>query len=743
MSQVPTQTPMMPPQGPQTGGPPRFTPVDPLRLMRKYRLLLVAAAVFGVLAGGGLYVLLREYAPSYAATARIRVQPELTRPYEIGGPDLPREDEFLRLKRTQAAYIMSTENIEDAVNRVKDSAWFSQFPTIGDAMSALEEMLQVSLGDSELMEIKVTAGSPGIAKDLARAVRAAHVERMSRFAQQNRSEITRLYVDRRGDIEERIASVRNQMNEIMDRTQYNDTAANVEEIEMRFRELIAQRLELERELKTARRQLESLRRSLAQGQLEPTPSDLAEVNQSPVLAQLNQRILGLKEELRVRRQQFGDSHRTVKDLERRLEAVEIEHDAELQDRLQRLQDLKLSSAESTVSMIEASFQDTTQRLDEVRRERRELGTNMREYEQYQARLERLEDRLARMNELLTSMEIVRSHPSAVQVVSVGLVETPDAPVFPKAQTIIPGITFLMLAGVGGLLFLREMLDTRVKTPACAKLLPECETLGVIPEAQDDPDRVRSFDLVVAQNPTGLLAENFRQLRTEVVQRMQRHRFKTLMIVGCQPGGGVSAITANLAASIALNERRVLVVDANFRRPAQHETFSVDREPGLVDVLAGRTPVDQAIRTTEVQGLDVLPIGAADGRLIERLESNAFTQALRGCEQDYDLVLIDAPPLSIVGDSRVVANRVDAVLLTVRANREKRGMVCRLMAQLDDARGEFLGLVINGVRASAGGYYKRNFEAFYEYQNGAAGDRRQNRADRQRRRARATAGAADA
>lgn len=741
MTQSPANTPLSPAGPPPAPGgqpaTPRFTPVDPLRLLRKYKYVFLATAVLGVLAGAALFIALKRYAPTYQATAFIRVQPELKQPYAIGGPDLPQEDQYLRLKRTQAAYIMSSENINDAVTRVQDSAWYRSLAP-GSAVNTLEEMVSVQLGDSELMSINVSAADPATAKLLVDAVVNAHVERMDRIARQSRNEVEQLFVDRRLAIEDQIASVRERMGDIMNRTRYDTTANNLEEIEVRFESLVSRRIELEQQLKSAARNLEGLRQSIAQDQLEPTPSELDQVNQSPIINSLNQRILGLKEELRVRRDQFGESHRSVRDIKRRLQAAEIERETEREQRLARLQEMKLDNAEAGVSAIQAAYNDVAEQLDQVRQERRDLRNAMRPYEQYQSQLARLQESLGRTSDLLTSMELVRSHPSAVQVARVGQTELPEEPTFPKVQTIVPGVTFLFLAAVGGLVFLREMLDSRIKTPACTQLLPECDTLGVIPEAQDDPDGAGSFDLVVARNPAGLLAENFRQLRTEVVQRMQRHRFKTMMVVGCQPRGGVTAITANLAASIALNERRVLVIDANFRRPAQHESFGLAKSPGLADILAGAASVDDAIQATDVDKLDVMPIGDADNRLIERLESNAFTQALRACEERYDLILIDAPPLSIVGDSRVLANRVDAVLLTVRALREKRGMVGRLMNQLKAARAEFLGLVINGVRASAGGYYKRNFEAFYEYQNGSEDSRRRPAAERTTRRGRRAA-----
>jgi len=300
--------------------------------------------------------------------------------------------------------------------------------------------------------------------------------------------------------------------------------------------------------------------------------------------------------------------------------------------------------------------------------------------------------------------------------------------FPPAVFITaPGVAFLLTALVGGLIFLKEMLDTRVKSPACTKLLPQTDLLGVIPDASEDPSGRQEIDMVVARDPSGLLAESFRQVRTEVLKRMDGENFKTLMLAACQSDSGASTITSNLAVSMAYNGRRVLVIDANFRRPVQHRHFDLSPAPGLAEYLHDQLDLKQAIQPTGIENLDLLAIGEADDHILERVESNGFTRAMLELKQQYDLILIDTPPMSIVGDSRQIANRVDASVLVVRAIQEKRGLVGRIVNQLKSAPCELLGVVLNGVQSSAGGYYRRNYQAFYEYQQKNAGGNNRPRA----------------
>jgi capsular exopolysaccharide synthesis family protein len=277
------------------------------------------------------------------------------------------------------------------------------------------------------------------------------------------------------------------------------------------------------------------------------------------------------------------------------------------------------------------------------------------------------------------------------------------------------VAFLLTAIVAGLVFLKEMLDTRVKSPACAKLLPKVDLLGVIPDADEDPSGAQSIDMVVARDPSGLLAESFRQLRTEVLARMDAKGFKTLMVASSQSDGGASTVASNLAVSLAYNGRKVLIIDANFRRPVQHRYFGLEPKPGFAEYLHNYQSVDSVVQATNIENLDLLAIGDADDHILERIESNGFSKAMTELKQKYDLVLIDTPPMAIVGDSRQIANRVDASLLVVRAIQEKRGLVSRIINQLKQADGELIGVALNGVRSSAGGYFRRNYREFYDYQ----------------------------
>ncbi len=735
MNMPPGLMPGMPGANPQPSGPARFTPVDPIRIVKQYKWLLVAAAVVGVGLGFAAYKLLARYAPVYRAAAALYVQAPMTNPYSPANGDAQQAGNALEMyKLTQARMIGSERVMRNAVNQLANEGrpWFNQFDGDKDeAYEALAEAIVVlPIRDTQLIEVAGKARQKQNAADLANAVTDQYLDLVTDESRDRRGEVEALFNRRKGRLEDDISVLQRQLTDIMDQTQLSATEQNFSEVDQRYRDLIARQQELAASLASAQEEYKRLTEQAMDESVEFTATELAEVEANAIMRQINARILGLREERRVALERFGREHRSVQDLTHRIEAAELEKQSERQRLLEQLQESRLSSAENAVASLQGMLAELEGRLAGVREQRRELNHKLATYRNIETNLDNKRTALLRLDETLSTMDIIREHPDAPRVRRQNVAQPPNEMASPRIKIVVPGVTFLVVALVGGLVFLREMMDSRIKSPACAKLLPACDLLGTVPHASEDPSGSGHIDLAVAREPNGLIAESFRQIRIAVAGRLQRQRYRTLMVVGCQPGGGNSAVVANLASSFAYNGRRVLIVDANFRRPDQHRLFGLPTGPGLGDVLAGQALADDAPQATEIQNLDVLTIGDARDHILERLESDAFMQMLRQLEEQYELILLDSPPLSVVGDSRVLANRMDAVLLTVRALQEKRGIVSRLINQLGDARAELIGIVINGVRTSAGGYFRRNYEAFYEYQNGGP-DERQRRGRRRR------------
>ncbi len=191
----------------------------------------------------------------------------------------------------------------------------------------------------------------------------------------------------------------------------------------------------------------------------------------------------------------------------------------------------------------------------------------------------------------------------------------------------------------------------------------------------------------------------------------------VLIVGGLPGAGATATITNLAVSIAGTDTNILVIDANLRRPRLHALLGAGEHPGLSEVLRAESSLEDAVVRTKVANLSLLPAGRRDAHIYERFVTPAMHAIFEQARREYDIVLVDAPPAVVSSDVIALAAHADATVLVVKALSEKRGLVARLRNQLSDCRAEFLGVVVNGVKASAGGYFRRNFQVTHEYGRG--------------------------
>jgi capsular exopolysaccharide synthesis family protein len=266
------------------------------------------------------------------------------------------------------------------------------------------------------------------------------------------------------------------------------------------------------------------------------------------------------------------------------------------------------------------------------------------------------------------------------------------------------------------IFIRELTDQRIKSASDLSILPGAQLLGVIPDLEEDPTKCETAELVIKRHPNSVLAESYRQVCTPLSKGLDRAGHQTLVFVGGLPGTGTTTVATNVATGLAAAGRNVVVVDANFRRPRLGGTFALDNDRvGLGDLIQGDgATVEQAITEDAETGVKVITAGTAATRVVDRLNTERFDSVVAELRGRFDVIIFDAPPAVVAGDALMLANRVDAAVLVVRANQEQRGLVARLMNQLGNAHCDLLGLVLNRPLGTAGGYFKKNYAAMAAY-----------------------------
>jgi capsular exopolysaccharide synthesis family protein len=209
-------------------------------------------------------------------------------------------------------------------------------------------------------------------------------------------------------------------------------------------------------------------------------------------------------------------------------------------------------------------------------------------------------------------------------------------------------------------------------------------------------------LVAAGAPQSLAAEQYRSLRTRVTRAENGRAYRTIIITSPNKGDGKSLTAANLALTMAQEfQQRVLLLDADMRRPSVHRLFGISETPGLSDVLMGGATLDDALVAVSEHRLTVLPSGIIPTHPAELLGSAAMRRVLDTLRTRFDRILIDMPPVAPLADVAIASPMVDGVLMIVRAGVTPKPAIERALSGLDMAK--VLGLVLNDAGDTAATY----------------------------------------
>ena len=204
-----------------------------------------------------------------------------------------------------------------------------------------------------------------------------------------------------------------------------------------------------------------------------------------------------------------------------------------------------------------------------------------------------------------------------------------------------------------------------------------------------------MNLITVMHPASAAAEAYRTLRTNLHFASLERPLKTVLITASEAGEGKSHVVANLAVVFAQAERRVVVVDADLRAPAQHTLFGLDNARGLSTTLLGE---DSApfLQSTSIKGLRVLTSGPEQGNPSDLVYSSRMGAVLAAIAADADIVLIDTPPLGAISDAAILASQVDGALLVIAAGKTRREHAQAARDTLQRARAHVLGAVMINV-----------------------------------------------
>jgi polysaccharide biosynthesis transport protein len=289
---------------------------------------------------------------------------------------------------------------------------------------------------------------------------------------------------------------------------------------------------------------------------------------------------------------------------------------------------------------------------------------------------------------------------AVQVTTVTTAQVPNEPSSPKIPfNLAVGLMIGLLCGIG-VAVLRSVLDTKVRSEADIRELTKSAILGVVTYDAGVPQH----PVILRDEPLAAPSEAVRRLRTNLQFIDVANRPKSIVITSSIPGEGKSTIALNLAVSLADTGARIILVDADLRRPSMANYVGIEGGVGLTTVLIGRADVRDVVQPLGNTTLDLLPAGQIPPNPSELLGSPAMATLLATLEGAYDMVLLDSAPLLPVTDAAVLTKLASGALLVVSADQIHRAQLQQTLRSLEIAGAHLYGIVMNKVDKVKGGPY---------------------------------------
>jgi polysaccharide biosynthesis transport protein len=408
---------------------------------------------------------------------------------------------------------------------------------------------------------------------------------------------------------------------------------------------------------------------------------------------------------------YGPNHPRVKEIELQIRAITeymegrmLTYEANQQnqvtpeqhlDRYLHIMRSELRQLEATAAKLDAQHAQTDRLVKSLSNDKDKLRTKLDKRNQAKTVFDTVNDKIKQIDFVKDSdgfnFEIIQPAETAWQI-------------YPMWWKVYSVAGFLGLVAGLGLAYLVDMADKSFRNPEEVRHELGVPILGhlpiIVPEAirRKKGDPVSSIGEMVFTHhkPKSTTSEAYRAVRTALNFGIRGEGHKVIQVTSPDPGDGKSTLAGNLAVCMAQSGKRVLLVDADFRRPRVHKLFGAEPLVGLSSIIKGTSDLADAVVASEVENLYLLPCGPRPANPSELLSSPRFSEMIHVLREQYDIVLIDTPPVLAVTDPCVVAPRVDGVVLLIRITKHVRPHAKRALESLESLGANLLGIVVNGV-----------------------------------------------
>lgn len=696
--------------------------VDPIRVIRQNLVGVGISAVVGVVLGFAANFTLAVAYPLYSGQVLFELPAPPSEVGDVIQRDQRTEEAVERLGQTEASRIRSRGLLVQAMAKpdILATEWSQRYldsSGVFDAEDAVDD-LEDELGASHLRRTNFFAlsWSTHVAKDvpvILNAIADTYIADKksiedARFASNRKS-----FQDQLNKIDAEISEISDRLAKFVRDNNMTSTSEERNELLLRVEDTARQINQTRTQLTLAQSRKQQTEQKI-KGVIEYTPEDMRRAEEDDQVRAANLRVQELSVERETYGKKFSTGHAAYRSILARLQAAQIERDVKRDEIIKRNLNADFKEYADVVQSQTAVLDEFESKLETYTTALKDYTSNLTTVQQLKEQRDRLLEARAKQLEVLANLDQLKAREDARSAQIARRAQTPRELGFPQLKVMLPFGLLLSVAGFLGFIFVREILDTRVRSAADLAVINGLRIFGTVPDLMDDPVAPAKAERAVRDAPKSVVAESCRQTAGQISKACAAGGFKTIGFLSGLPEAGTTTFVSNAADSLAAGGRKVLVIDANFRR--SHLAAAMGTEPdakGLGDVLHGNIALADAIRPAGGD-VDILSAGTVENRIFELLSGPKFDTVLADSAQRYDFVLVDLPPAVVAGDAFAVANKLDATVLVVRAMQEQRGLVARLLNQLSDVRGKCLGVVLNRPKNTAGGYLRKNYEVMATY-----------------------------
>ncbi|MHC4525217.1 MAG: polysaccharide biosynthesis tyrosine autokinase [Planctomycetota bacterium] len=735
-----------PPMGPAAGGM-AMTPKEIVGILRQHIWMIIIFTVVGTIIGGGSWYLCNRYIPKYTSVGAFNVDmPTTQNPLEINTLQVAK-DIYYQFRLTKASLIKQDymlRELLDTSEKVKGTVWFKKFAKVdtegnivGDRAKAfdkafkdLKDNLSASAPrDNNYVLVSMKCAAAKDAKLIVDEMMYIFLSKQRDLAKAGLTDELTKFTEQQGEIQKTLDVIEGTLLSIRSGTPY--ARLNLGENQA-FRDYMDDRLQrLENQRSTLDTTKSGLESEIATLKARASAADFdnrvqEQVENDPIARQMRSTIAVLETELDRRRDRFGEDHRLVRETQ-----VAVNQKWDAYAKRQRkigdiLRESDLMRAEERKAVLFEQLATATTQLAEAHTQYKEIDEERTNYTRFdQKRLEN-EDYLEEMNKAIKTKKAQINDPKLSKLSPLYSGTMPINKSFPNPLMFFPGGFILgMFAGLG-LAFLIELMNDLLRTPSDVMRHLKVPLMGMICHIDDDED-VEGVDLyhVVRQAPYSIMSECYRQLRTNLkLSGSGSSAKKTLLVTSGQAGDGKTTVAVNLAATLLAEDRRVLLIDANFRRPSANRLFPHSQangtpvessEFGLSNYLMGQCDgTDQVVRDSGIEGLSIIDSGPLPANPAELFSGERMKSLLEYCKSNFDHVIIDGPA-TLVSDSKTLAAQADGTMIIFNTSKTHRGEAIRILREMREVHADVIGTVLLGVKSRKGGYFHEKNRAYQEYQ----------------------------